>query len=378
MEKRLQTLTNANQPENRAKWAKKWKEQGGKVIGIITSYVPEEVIHAAGMLPWGISGTWREATPQASAYRPGFSCLYCTHVLESILTGELDFLDCLVTPQRDDDVKRLWDVIHYLKKPALSHIMYLPHTKNELTLPMWGKSITELKEILEKLGGSSITEKKMVQSIETFNKMRALLLDLYKLRNRETPPLTGAEYLGITTAARVMPKEDFIKELEQLLPYLKNRKAPLKQVKPRLLVLSEFLDNPAYIALVESAGALVAMDDMDTGSTYFWDPVQLNSGNPIDALAYRYMTGPADSRMENWQEQANRLLGWVKEFKIDGVLELRQLYSFPADFRFPFLRDQFKKAGVPFMSLSREYHLAHVGMLKTRIEAFIEMLRMKP
>lgn len=375
MENRLRILVEANRPENRARWATEWKGRGAKVIGILTAYVPEEVVYAVGMLPWGVSGTWREATPRASVYRPKFTCRFCTHVLESVLSGELDFLDGIIMPQRDDDVKCLWKVLDYIKRPPFCYLMYLPHTNNEITLAMWTKSIFDLKGALEGLAGTEVKEENLLRAIETYNKTRALLLELYEMRKREIPALTGAECLGITSAARIMPKDEFNRELEGLLPYLRTRKAPLKRVKPRLLVVSEFLDNPAYINLVEEAGSLVAMDDMDAGSKYFWDMVDLSTGDPWAALAKRYISGPADSRMENWDAQVKRLIRWVKEFDIDGVLELRQLYSFPADFRFAFLREKLKRAGVPFMSLNREYHLAHMGMLKTRIEAFIEMLR---
>lgn len=373
LEKQLQALVQANQPENRSQWAEQWKEKGGKVVGVITSYVPEEVIHAAGCLPWGVSGTWQDATPKASVYRPSFACLYCTHVLESVLSGELDFMAGLVTTQRDDDVKRLWDVLYYLGKPPFNHIMYLPHTRNEITLEMWKESLLDLKQVLERWTGEMITDEKLQKSIELYNETRLLLTELYALRKREVPPLSGAEYLGITTAARIMPKEAFNAELKSLLPYIKEREAGTMKQNPRLLLISEFLDNPAYVQLVEEAGALVAMDDMDVGSKYFRGEVLDDGGDLWSSLAERYMTGPEDSRMENWDDQIEQLLQWCKEYHIDGVLELRQLYSFPADFRFSFLRKHLEKEGIPFMSLNREYHLAHAGMLKTRVEAFIEM-----
>ncbi|NLE94231.1 MAG: hypothetical protein GX600_00925, partial [Dehalococcoidia bacterium] len=93
MENRLQRLLEGNNEAHRVEWAREWKARGGRVIGVMSSYVPEEVIWAAGMLPWRITGTWKENINLASVYRSRSTCSYCSHALESFLAGELDFLD---------------------------------------------------------------------------------------------------------------------------------------------------------------------------------------------------------------------------------------------------------------------------------------------
>lgn len=377
MENKLKALTNANKPENRNKWALEAKKQGKKVMGMLCTYVPEEILSAAGIFPWRITGTWREAAPLAAAYRPEMTCRYCSHVLESALTGELDFLDGVATTQVDDDFKRLWDVLHYIQKPPFSYIMYLPHTSSKTTFRMWTKSVLDLKKAVEDWTGKSIKEEDLLQQIQVYNKMRDLLLKVYSLRKRENPGLTGAETLGITTAARVMPKEKFNQELETLLPYLEIRKGTFKRTKPRLLMSGEYLDHPAYVELVESSGAAVVMDDFDTGSKYFWRNVNGSLENPWQSLADRYMHKPGTARMANWNEQAEQLMKWIQEFNASGVVELRQLYSLPLDYRFFVIKKKFENANIPYISLSREYHPAGIGMLRTRVEAFIEMIQGK-
>ena len=96
MEARLQGLINENSPENRKKWALKAKGQGKKVIGLLCSYVPPELIYAADMFPWRVTGTWTSDLSKALSYLSPDSCRYCSHVLESLLRGDLEFLDCLL------------------------------------------------------------------------------------------------------------------------------------------------------------------------------------------------------------------------------------------------------------------------------------------
>ncbi len=374
-ESRLKALVEANRPENRNRWALKWKENGKKVMGLLCTYVPEEILAAADILPFRVTGTWKEAAPLAAAYRPEMTCRYCSHVLESVLSNELNFLDGIATTQVDDDFKRLWDVLHFIQRPPFTYIMYLPHTVSKTTMRMWHKSVGQFKTDIEGWAGVKITEKALADQIAVFNRMRSLLRKVYELRKREIPALTGAEALGIATAARIMPRDEFNRELESLLPYLEKRKGFFKALTPRLLLSGEYLDNPEYVALVEDCGAAVVMDECDTGAKYFWDPVDTSSDNPWEAVGKRYMDRPGTTRMATWGEQIEQLLGWAKAFHAGGVVELRQLYSLPLDYRFFVMKRKLAEAGVPYISLSREYHLAQVGMLRTRVEAFIEMIK---
>src|SRR3990170_9058019 len=93
MEDRLRRLVEAYSPQHRARWLAEWKGQGGKVVGSLCSYVPEEVVEAAGMLSWRIPGVWQESIPRAKAYYPQDRCSFAMRVVELMLSGALDALD---------------------------------------------------------------------------------------------------------------------------------------------------------------------------------------------------------------------------------------------------------------------------------------------
>ncbi|MBI2854077.1 MAG: 2-hydroxyacyl-CoA dehydratase [Chloroflexi bacterium] len=380
MENKLKELVQAVLPESRNKWALEWKKEKGNVVGVLTSHVPEEVIYASGMLPFGVSGSWEASTPFASIHRPSMSCRYCIHVLEAILNGELDFLNGLVSIPYDDDFKTLWYLIDYLGKPGrpymgtFNHIMYLPHVNSETTFPMWLTSVHELKDHLQRAADRQISDDSLRKANETYNTTRTLLKKVYELRKREIPAITGAEVLGLVTASRVMPRDLFNRSLTELLPYLEDRKAPLKKAHPRVLVSSDFLDNPAYIDMIENTGCVVAMDDLDLGSRYIWNNIDTAIKDPWEAVARRYLdvTSPF---MVNWKKYADQLIGWVREYRIDGVIDFRQLYSYPREYMSTYVVQRLKEAGIPYTFVRRDYHLSGVGMLTTRVEAFVEMLQ---
>ena len=374
MEDRLRRLVEAYSPQHRARWLAEWKGQGGKVVGSLCSYVPEEVVEAAGMLSWRIPGVWQESIPRAKAYYPQDSCSFAMRVVELMLSGALDALDFVVATDWSDDTRRLHDIWLNLGK-APAELLHVPHVDSELGYQAFAKEIARLARRLEDLAGVKITAEALRQSIVTHNEMRETLRKLYELRKRPAPPVTGAEVVGITTAAMVMPKRAFTAELAALLPYLAERKPPLPPSGPRLMVSSDKLDDPRYVALIEQLGCVVAMDDSDTGSRYFWQAVDTAAADPIEALASRYVSRPACPRMYAWERQAAQVVAWAKEFAVDGVVELPVMRSRPREGRVAFFRERLQEAGIPIMSFRREYHLANVGQLKTRIGAFVETLQ---
>jgi benzoyl-CoA reductase/2-hydroxyglutaryl-CoA dehydratase subunit BcrC/BadD/HgdB len=371
VEDKFTKLISAGNKENRTKWANDWQKQGKKVIGILDSLVPEEVIYAAGMLPWRIQGAQQADVSRAMMYRLPQGNTFLNHVLESLLEGELDFLDGMVCSDRDEDFIRFWDYWDYLSKTRFVYQVQMPILDSELSQQRFTSKVREFIGAIEEFGKVKVSDSSLRDAIAVYDQGRALLRKVYELRKREEPPITGGEALAITTAAMVMPRDEFNKELEELLPYLETRKAKVSHSKPRLLLSGDLLDNPAYIDLVEEAGCLVAMDDMDNGSRYFWETA--DGGEPAQALAVRYLKNRSP-RMLDWHGQIDQLVQWTREFNIDGVLEMPDTYDYTRGFRKPTLEQRLKEADIPLMSFERDYYLSNVGQLKTRIGAFLEIL----
>lgn len=373
MEGRLNNLLEANSEPSRAERAAEYKRQGKVIIGTTDANTPEEVIFAAGFLPWRVTGTWRDNVSLAHTFRSVDTDVYCNHLLQSHMAGELDFLDGVIIGCEDDDLRRLWDAWVYIGKTPFTHMLYVPHKDSPVTRRAYSQATTNLIDKIEKSFGVKVTGQALSEAIEVYNHWRTLMMRVYELRKRETPPLSGAEVLKLATASFVMPKDQFNRELEALLPYLENRRAGLSKVTPRLLVSGDKLDNPAYLELVESTGSLVAMDDLDTASRYIWKTTSVEKP-PVVALAERYLSRPPCPHIVDWPRYTDTVIGWVKEYNIAGVLNLPHMYGYIRQMVTPYYRDALTAAGIPMMSFNIEYHLTNVEQLRTRIGAFIEML----
>jgi benzoyl-CoA reductase subunit C len=373
MEEELAKLIDRTTEANRKNAALEWKKQGKPVIGVMSSYVPEEVITAAGMLPWRIAGTFREDLEAARVYRGDSTCSYCNHVLELFLNGELDFLDGVIVTDLDQDLLRLWDLLVYMKKPAFNYAIHIPFVDSGTTRGFFADEISRLIEAIETQFNTKISETSLNSAIETHNRTRSLVRQIYELRKREIPPLSGTEVLGITSAAEIMPKAEFNHTLETLMPNIEQRHTDLAHVRPRILITGESLDNPAYLKLVEEQ-CIIVMDDTDTGSRSFIQDVDAGTASPETRLAARYLSRPGDPRMIDWDKQADQIIQWVKDYNADGVLAMPLIWCYPQRYRMPYLFGRLDEAGIPHASLEREYHFTNAGQLRTRIGAFLEML----
>ncbi len=374
--KQLLSLMTAIQPENRSKWALKWKQQGKKVIGLGCSHVPEEIVHAAGMLPIRLIGTWNPRLDIVSSYRPvAWTEPYVNHVLEVALKGEYNYLDGMVTTDWDEDRRQLYDFWLNEKITPFAFHMHLPRTDGDPALQYYTHELNLMKKALQEHFKVRITNESLWESIRLYDRWRSLMMEIYQMRKADEPPVNGGEALRLSEASLVMPKEEVINELEALLPELRKRRAEIPVKKPRLLVTGDMLDNPEYIDAIEGEGCLVVFDDLETSARHFWTTVG-SDGDPMKALARRYLLGHIPGpRFYFFDKGIDQLKAWVQEYRIDAVLNLPLKDSYQRLFSTPRLTRRLKEAGIKIMTLEIEYHLEMLGQFRTRIGAFLEMVR---
>ncbi len=372
-EQRLHNLMSAHLPENRHKWALKAKKEGRPIIGITDTIVPYEIIHAADMFPYRITGNDSARTPLAESWRPPQMCQYIHHVVEGLLTGEFDFLDGIIHSDWDDDARRFYDLCNHINKPHFNIFLHMPHSDGESSYRYYADDLRRVIDQLEVKFRVRITTNKLKKSIETYEHMRKCLRIIYENRKQMNPPITGTETLSIVMAAFFMPIELYIKELENLIDYLPKRDCKEKKICPRLLVMSDRMDNTEYLRIIEEEGSIIVMDDMDSGSRFFWDSIE-PSDDPIYSLAKKHVSSSAEPCKWNYDKQILRVANWVKEYKVDGVLVLPHLGDTDRLCTLPYILEKFEEHKIPVMGFTRNYHLANEGQLRTRIKAFLEIL----
>jgi benzoyl-CoA reductase/2-hydroxyglutaryl-CoA dehydratase subunit BcrC/BadD/HgdB len=358
-------------------YIERWKEGGGRVIGYYCSYVPEEILHAAGMLPYRMRATGSTGSELGDVYASHVNCTFCRHSLDQAMRGEYRFVDGLVGLQSCDHMSRMLDVWRYGKidvphSPFYVRVLSVPY-KNAPEAVEWMRNQLEgLRQSLEEHFGVRIGDAELGRSIEIHNQKRRLMDRLYELRKRRAPPISGAEVLSIFIAGSSMPVEEFNSLLTELLKELEERPG-ISDYRARLLLTGGTLENPEYVRLIEELGGLVVADLLCFGLRASRVVVDENC-DPLGALARRYLGHLDCPRMDDFRRRESIRKAVAKEFDVDGIIVQRMKYCDNWGGESAMIQWQTREQGLPCLVLEREYLMSATGQMRTRVQAFLETL----
>ena len=365
MESSLNTFIIANETPYRS-WAERYPDR--QAMGYICTYTPEEVIHAAGFTPVRLR-TGPELPTQAEAHLQSFTCALCRSALHQALRGDLAFLSGLAFPHTCDTLQVLAGIWRESFPDLFVASVVQPlNLDSPSARPYLMAKLQRFRQGLAGFSGQPISEDSLRASIRLHNETRHLLSQLDNQRSG----LTARGFYAAIEASMVMPKEQFNPLAAELVELL-SEETP-RQRGPRLVLVGPVLDDPTVLDIIDDLGACVVGDDLCTGSRYFDQPVA-EEGDPIEALADRYLKRRACPTKHSLHcQRGEHLLGLVEERKADGLVFTLQKFCDPHAFDYAVVKETLDAAGVPHLLLELE-HTPAVGQLRTRLEAFLEMLK---
>ncbi|UCE44253.1 MAG: 2-hydroxyacyl-CoA dehydratase, partial [Candidatus Bathyarchaeota archaeon] len=190
----------------------------------------------------------------------------------------------------------------------------------------------------------------------------------------DPPLIPGSEALETVLSSMLTPKDMHNRLLTRLLQEIPQRDdPPMKGV--RLLVSGSVMDDAELLKIVEAAGGSVVADDLSTGSRYFWDLIDSNTNPPLLAIAKRYLDKVPCPFMGQSEDRFRHVKDMVKGYDVEGVIIFALRFCDPHLFDAPLLKEELESSGVPVLCLEWEHAVTGVAQLRTRIEAFLEMIR---
>jgi len=360
--------------QKRHEYAQEWKNKtGGKVVGYLCTYVPEEILYAAGVLPVRILGS-HEPQDVTEPHIFGMYCPFCRDCLAQGLKGRYDYLDGIMIAQSCLHIRQTFTSWKLHIPIDFSYYLPMPNNvQSKRAFPYLTGELRVLKEALEKWTGKAITDEDLNKGIEIMNKSRKLTRDLYELRKQPNPALTGLEAMYAVVASQMVDKKDYNETLQGILEKLPQRPVE-KDSKVRLMILGSEDDDTKFLQMVESLGAIFVVDDHCTGSRYFWNEVTPNQ-NPLEAIASRYVERiPCPSK--DWPERTRmeHIKKLAQDWEVQGAIVIQQKFCDPHELDIPATIESLKQIGIPAQFLELDVTVP-VGQFKTRVEAFLEMLR---
>lgn len=356
-------------------YAREWKKKtGGKVIGTLCSYAPEELIFAAGALGFRIFGSIA-AISRADAHLQAYSCSLVRGALEDALAHRLDFIDGMVFPHTCDSIQRLSDIWRLNAGTGFHLDVVMPvkvdtDSAREYMVAVIQKCKIELEQAL----GRSITDADLERAVLIYNGIRKKMAALYTLRKDHPGLIPGSDLHAVVRASMVMDRNAFLQALTGLVEDLEKRTGAVAGEDKRLLLAGGVCNLPDLYGLIEGAGGTVVWDDLCTGTRQLTGSIDI-SRDLTGAIARRYTKRaicPAKHR--GIKARGDELVRMAKSVKVRGVIYFYLKFCDPHAFDYPYLKQMLEAEGIPTLLVELEDQVLSKGQLQTRCEAFIEML----
>ena len=356
---------------------------GNKVVATYCVFVPEEIVWAADAIPVGLCAGTQFSVPLAEEILPRNTCALikssfgfklgriCPYVQTShLIVGETT---C-------DGKKKMFEILNQYQ-PV--HVMEVPNKKTQLSRDLWLGEVIAFKDIIEKLTGNTITADKLKQATKLVNGRRRALQRLYNLRQSKPVPISGKDALLVTQVSFYDDVVRCTQLVNVLCNELERRIAAGDGVAPanapRILISGSPMAIPNWKLhhILESAGAVVVCEESCTGTRFFNDLVP-EDGNTMEeqlkAIAERYMQihcacfTPNDERLDD-------IAALAREYRVDGIVHYNLQFCHTYANEATKVEKALEEAGIPLLRIETDYSDEDAGQLRTRIDAFLEIIR---
>ena len=351
------------------------KNEGKKIMGYFCAYIPEEIIHAAGFIPYRMRTVGTRGTLKGDVYYSSLNCTFVRHCFDKALNNDFDFLDGIIFMNGCDHTRRMYDNWRHVDlDPAFRFMFIAPHMINSSAENRLEAEIQKLISAMEDHYKFSFSMEKLKASIELYNRRRELLSQIDRLRKNDPLPIRGSEFFTIIQAVTALPVEESITLLEKALDFLKNRDVS-RPSEVRVFIAAGCIEEISHLELIESSGGAIVGDNICLGSRYF--DIQVDEAEaPLRALALRYLNHVSCPRMMNdFRRRIDFIKEKIRERKIEAIIAEKLKFCDLWGGELFIYRREFKEARIPLLPLELELYSGSTGQVKTRIQAFFEQVR---
>src|SRR5437763_4530215 len=350
---------------------RRWREQGGKTVGHFQVSFPEEIVHAAGVLPFKVRGAPIE-TIHADSRFGSYLCSILKSSLELALSKTVE-LEMFVTHPICDAARNLaaaWG--RNVSYPC--QILYLPQNPNSphSVVYLHGE-YDRLKRSIEEISGAPVTDEALRNSIAVFNENRALIRELYEIK-RSTPWLIPADEAYVLVAlAGLIPREEHNELLRTLLPQIRARELRT-QDKVRVVFEGGFCEQPPLDMIRGIArSCYVVDDDLLIGLRWLLEDVSLD-GDPLQNLAEAYLEKSSYSPVQHdlRKPKEEMLLARIRNARADAAIITAAKMCEPGLEEQVAYTRALDQAGIPYFVGEFEECMTSFDSMEIQFETFVE------
>jgi benzoyl-CoA reductase/2-hydroxyglutaryl-CoA dehydratase subunit BcrC/BadD/HgdB len=261
--------------------------------------------------------------------------------------------------------------------------MDLPQVKSANGKALLKAEYVRFKEAVEKLTGVTITAESLKTAIKTVNAKRAAIHRLSKLRKADPAPISGLDALLANQVFFYDNPARFTASVNKICDELEQRiekkEGAVPAKTPRILISGCPMAVPNWKLpmIIETSGAVIVGEEScvgERGTRNLTDESGQTVDAMLDAIVDRYFQVDCAIFTPN-KDRLDHIMEMAAEYKADGVIHYGLQFCQPYLMEAIPVEKALEAKSIPCLRIDTDYSMEDVGQLKTRVEAFIELLR---
>lgn len=363
------------------------RPEGMKTIGTYCVLVPNELVYAAGAMPVRLcSGSYtaysigddyvpRDACPLVKAVM-GFGHTHTSPLYENC--------SLMVIPVTCDCKKKLAGMLKQLKPTVTLNVP--PMKSEDADTGVYLQELYRLIPYLEAETGKQITADTLAESMNVVGYAQYEISRFLKYRRNAPALLHGSQVMAVMNAFAYMPAIQWARQMYRLNQELEMRLHKKQFVgrdkQPRILITGSPIAFPniKIPLLIEDMGGSLVADETCFGERGLYDPAVVTDESfdgMMRALASRYTRPCTCPVFVDNSQRLYRIRQMIKEHKVQGVIYHVLRGCLVYDYEYQMIEDALGELNIPVIRVESDYNEEDVEQLRIRIEAFIELIKLK-
>ncbi|OLS12877.1 MAG: protein HgdB1 [Promethearchaeota archaeon CR_4] len=346
-------------------------------IGWFCSYTPLELLYAAGALPIRITGH-SDAIKTGDTYMHPNLCQYVRSAIDAAVTHQIGDLRGVVFVNSCDAMRRLRDVWKRYVPTEFSFLLDLPAGQTPIDQEYYYEELEKLKIALEKHYQIQITDQLLKDAASVYNSAREAYHQLNTLRKATPSLISGKEMLHVAGNFFETNPDHWVRDVKALLGQKRRQTLnppPDSRInhRPRIFIAGSPIHSPEIVGFIEECGFDVVGEELCAGERFFDLSVD-NQADMLSALSKAYLLKPPCARMMNLPDRTKYIVSGARNAHADGILHHTLKFCDTYSYDLPSFKKELDAEGFKMLSIEGDCTLGSIGQLKTRIEAFREVL----
>lgn len=365
----------ANNPR---KQLDKYLAEGKKAVGIFPYYAPEEIVYAAGVVPFGVWGG-QGPIERAKEYFPTFYYSMALRCLEMALDGTLDGLSASMVTTLDDTLRPFSQnyKVSAGRKIPMIFLNHGQHRKEDFGKQYNARIFKKAKEELEKICDVKVTDENLKKAFEIYNENRSEKRKFIKLAATHPQTIKASDRCHVLKSSYFMLKD----EHTALLKKLNEKLAALAEEAwdgVRVVTSGVITDNPGLLEVFDAYKVCIVADDVAHESRALKVDIDLSIEDPMLALADQFARMDEDPILYDPDifKRPKYVVDLAKENNADGCLLFMMNFNDTEEMEYPSLKQAFDAAKIPLIKMGYNQQMVDFGQVKTQLETFNEIVQL--